>query len=228
MFTRIKNFIFSPYSVFLIFLFFLWKLVDYADRESLLDKEFFDGNLLPELIGFGLEGLLFVGLLAVYNSMKEKDRIRAVHFRLSDAVGLFAKGVSFQVKDKGLLNAENLSGLHREIDGRQRFAYDAVTTTLYYLHGDISQKGEELSLDYMKSIYLPIIEHAEFSKARLDELLALASSMSISYLDHFNLLRQTLDELIYLKNGFEENYLQNSAKAFLSVQKYNKIAEQFV
>ncbi|UTA46422.1 hypothetical protein L1F30_09570 [Simiduia sp. 21SJ11W-1] len=226
--TRIKSFIFSPYSVFLVFLFFLWKLVDYADNENLLDKEFFDGNLLPELIGFGLEGLLFVGLLAVYNSMKEKDRIRAVHFRLSDAVGLFAKGVSFQVKDKGLLNAENLSGLCREIDGRQGFAYDAVTTTLYYLHGDIPQKGEELSLDYMKSIYLPIIDHAEFSKTRLDELLALASSISISYLDHFNLLRQELDQLISLKNGFEENYLQNSAKAFFSVQKYNKIAERFV
>jgi len=226
--NRIKNFIYSPYSVFLIFLFFLWNLVDYADKESLLNKEFFDGNLLPEFIGFGLEGLLFIGLLAVYNRIKEKDRIRAVHFRLSDAVSLFSKGVSFQVKDKGLLNVENLSGLHRELDGRSGFAYDAVTTTLYYLHGDISQKGEELPLDYMKSIYLPIIDHAEFSKARLDELVVLASSMSISYLDHFNLLRQTLDEVISLKNDFEANYLQNSARAFLSVQKYNKIAEQFV
>lgn len=228
MLNRIKNFIYSPYSVFLIFLLFLWKLVEYADKENLLTKDFFDGNLLPELIGFGLEGLLFVGLLAVCNRMKEKDRIWAVHLRLSDAVGIFPKGVSFQVRDKGFLNAENLFGLFKEMDGRQGFAYDAVTTILYYLHGDISKKGDKLSLDYMKSIYLPIIDHAEFSKARLDELLALASSMNISYLDHFNLLRQSLDEVVSLKDDFDSNYLQSSARAFLSVKKYNKIAEQFV
>lgn len=224
----LKRFIYSPYSVFLVFLLFLWSLIDYANKEEVLTKEFFDGNLLPELIGFGLEGLLFVGLLTVYNHIKEKDRARTIHSRLSYAVSLFAKGVSEQVKKEGLLSSEDLSGIYNELDDRQGFAYAAVTSTLFHSHGDISKKGNELKLDRMKRIYLPIIDHAEYSKARLDELLWLASSMSISYLDYFNLLRQALDDVISLKSDFDSHYLKKSARAFLAVEKYNKVAEQFV
>ncbi len=228
MVRHIRNIVYSPYSVFLLFLFVFWQLLHYANDENILTREFFDGNLLPELIGFSLEGLLFVALLAIYNHIKERERIKSVHLRLADAVSIFPKGVSFQAKAKRPCNMETLNGIYKKIEETEGISYDAVTTTLYNLHGNIANKKNEWEREYLKSIYIPIIQHAEFSKSRLDELQGLASTIGLEYLDFFNLLRHTLEDIISLKEDFDAQYIQRSTEAFLAVKQYNQIAEEFI
>jgi hypothetical protein len=158
-----------PVFAGLLGFFFLWFVIAAGPED-------FEGNLLPELIGFCLEGIFFVGIFSWMQERKDKDRKRELRQSLAGAVGFFCQlinGCLDEADQVQLIGTDNWSRQART-NGRN----------LKELEKKIKAVEIEITNDQVQAIKQLLSTRL----STLDSLLSVSAQLSHSHLSAYNMI----------------------------------------
>ena len=183
-----------PIFAFLLGIFSFWFAIAGSDGA-------FVGNMLPELIGFCLEGIFFIGIFTWIQERKDKERKIELKQSLAGAIGFLCPIInSTLAKDKQikLMSHDNWTRQTRK-NGK----------SLKELLGSLSNNEIAVSVDQTQAIQQLLSTRL----STLDSLLSVAAELSHSHLSAYNMILTEIHKVA--EHGyFESNELRTS---FLSL-----------
>jgi hypothetical protein len=157
----------------------------------------FVGNLLPELIGFCLEGIFFIGIFTWIQERKDKERKTELKQSLAGAIGFICPIINSTLdKDKQikLMSHDNWTRQTRK-NGK----------SLKELLGSISNNEITVSVDQTQAIQQLLSTRL----STLDSLLSVSAELSHSHLSAYNMILTEIHKVA--EHGyFESNELRSS------------------
>ena len=183
-----------------IFAFLLGLLVFWFSLESRSGD--FVGNMLPELIGFCLEGIFFIGIFTWIQERKDKERKTELKQSLAAAIGFICPIINSslsQADQVKLLDSDNWTRQTRT-NGR----------SLKLLLGSITSKEIEIASDEIEAIQKLLSTRL----STLDSLLSIAAELSHSHLSAYNMILTEIHK-IAKHHYFDSTELKSSYMALL-------------
>jgi len=158
-----------PVFAGLLGFFFLWFVFASGPQD-------FEGNLLPELIGFCLEGIFFVGIFSWMQERKDKERKKELRQSLAGAVGFFC-----QLINGCLAEADQV-----KLTGTDNWSRQARTNgrNLKELEKKLKNVEIEITNDQVQAIQ----QLLNTRLSTLDSLLSVSAQLSHSHLSAYNMI----------------------------------------
>ena len=163
----------------------------------------FVGNMLPELIGFCLEGIFFIGIFTWIQERKDKERKRELKQSLAGAIGFICPIINSTLpKDKQikLLCHDNWTRQTRK-NGK----------SLKELLGSLSNNEIDVTVDQIQAIQ----QFLSTRLSTLDSLLSVSAELSHSHLSAYNMILTEIHKVAEHRY-FESDQLRSS---FLSLMR---------
>lgn len=136
----------------------------------------FEGNLLPELIGFCLEGIFFIGLFSWMQERKDRERKMELKQSLAGAVGFFCQIIN------SCLNEED----QVQLTGSDNWSRQARTNGRKLKELEKRLKTKELNTDEEGVQAIQQLLHTRLST--LDSLLSVSAQLSHAHLSAYNMI----------------------------------------
>ena len=183
-----------PVFAFLLGLFSLW--FAFASPEGA-----FVGNMLPELIGFCLEGIFFIGIFTWIQERKDIERKKELKQSLAGAIGFICPIINSTLpedKQIKLLSSDNWTRQTRK-NGK----------SLKALLGSLNSNDIDVTSDQIQAIQQLLSTRL----STLDSLLSIAAELSHSHLSAYNMILTEIHKVAE-HHYFESAQLKSS---FLSL-----------
>ncbi|HIG39136.1 MAG: hypothetical protein ABGY96_05570 [bacterium] len=161
----------------------------------------FVGNMLPELIGFCLEGIFFIGIFTWIQERKDRERKKELKQSLAGAIGFICPIINSTLpedKQIKLLSNDNWTRQTRK-NGK----------SLKALLGSVNNNDIDVSSEQIKAIQQLLLTRL----STLDSLLSIAAELSHSHLSAYNMILTEIHKVAE-HHYFESAQLKSS---FLSL-----------
>lgn len=158
-----------PIFAFLLGMFIFWFSVESQSGD-------FVGNMLPELIGFCLEGIFFIGIFTWIQERKDKERKRELKQSLAGAIGFICPIINSSLPK------------NKQIKLRDSDNWTRQTRTngpsLKQLLGSITHSEIQIESDEIRAIQKLLSTRL----STLDSLLSVSAELSHSHLSAYNMI----------------------------------------
>lgn len=161
----------------------------------------FVGNMLPELIGFCLEGIFFIGIFTWIQERKDRERKKELKQSLAGAIGFICPIINSTLpedKQIKLLSNDNWTRQTRK-NGK----------SLKALLGSLNNNDIDVSNEQIQAIQQLLLTRL----STLDSLLSIAAELSHSHLSAYNMILTEIHKVAE-HHYFESAQLKSS---FLSL-----------
>ncbi len=158
-----------PLFAFLLGLFAFWFGIESREGD-------FVGNMLPELIGFCLEGIFFIGIITWIQERKDKERKIQLKQSLAGAIGFICPIINSSLPEQNqikLLGSDNWTRQTRT-NGK----------SLKDLLASLGKSELEVTTEQIKAIQQLLATRL----STLDSLLAVSAELSHAHLSAYNMI----------------------------------------
>ena len=158
-----------PVFAFLLGLLFIWFSIA-------SDEGDFVGNLVPELIGFCLEGIFFVGIFTWLQERKDRERKSEIKQSLAGAMGFTCQIISSCLPEADQIKLPASDNWTRQARKNGRHLKDLLAR--------VSNKQLDVSQDQIQAIQQLLLTRL----STLDSLLSVSAQLSHSHLSAYNMI----------------------------------------
>ena len=158
-----------PLFAFLLGLFAIWFGIESRQGD-------FVGNMVPELIGFCLEGIFFVGIFTWLQERKDRERKTDIKQSLAGAMGFACQVINSCLDEKDQIQLPGNDNWTRQARTNGRHLKDLL--------GRLTSRQLEVSVEQIQAIQQLLLTRI----STLDSLLSVSAQLSHSHLSAYNMI----------------------------------------
>jgi hypothetical protein len=158
-----------PLFAFLLGLFAIWFGIESRQGD-------FVGNLLPELIGFCLEGIFFIGIFTWLQERKDNERKSELKQSLAGAMGFACQIINSCLDEQDQIQLAGNDNWTRQARTNGRHLKDLL--------GRLTRKRLDVTVEQIQAIQQLLLTRT----STLDSLLSVSAQLSHAHLSAYNMI----------------------------------------